>query len=142
MGLLLVHAAATLALVGLIWTVQLVHYPLMAQVGAAGYPGYQAAHERRITLLVGPLMVVEGATAVWIALVPPPGVDPALAWAGVVLVALIWAVTRAVSVPCHARLRHGFDRRAHERLVRTNWLRTAAWTARGAIALVLLASAG
>ena len=33
-ALLAAHAAATWALVGLIWTVQVVHYPLFALVGA------------------------------------------------------------------------------------------------------------
>lgn len=32
-ALLLVHAAATWAMVGLVWFVQVVHYPLFAQVG-------------------------------------------------------------------------------------------------------------
>lgn len=133
------HAAATLALVGLIWTVQVVHYPLMAHVGAAGYRAFQAAHERRITVVVGPLMLVEAASAALLALAPPAGASRVLAWLGLGLVLVVWALTQWVSVPCHARLRAGFDAAAHRRLVRTNWLRTAAWTARGALALALLA---
>ena len=31
--MLIVHATSALLLVGLIWTVQVVHYPLMAAVG-------------------------------------------------------------------------------------------------------------
>lgn len=139
MALLLAHAAATLALVGLIWTVQVVHYPLMAHAAGPGYTAFQTAHERRITLVVGPLMLVEAATAALLALTPPAGVDAALAWAGLALVGVVWALTQLVSVPCHAHLRRGFDADAHRRLVRTNWPRTAAWTARGAIALALLA---
>ncbi|MGB0385973.1 MAG: hypothetical protein ACPGWR_14225 [Ardenticatenaceae bacterium] len=36
--LLLIHTATTLSLVGLIWTIQLVHYPLFEQVGLDTYP--------------------------------------------------------------------------------------------------------
>ena len=65
----LAHAASTWALVGLIWIVQLVHYPLMATVGTPQFPSYHAAHAQRITWVVAPLMLAELATAgllVWL----------------------------------------------------------------------------
>lgn len=43
-----VHAASTMAMVGLIWTVQVVHYPLFESVGAEAYPNYQSRHIDRI----------------------------------------------------------------------------------------------
>jgi hypothetical protein len=39
-------------------------------------------------------------------------------------------VTFFISVPFHNRLAQGFDYIAIDGLVRTNWLRTLAWTAR------------
>lgn len=65
--LLLAHAAATWAMVGLIWFVQVVHYPLFAAVDAAESPVYARLHQRRTTWVVGPPMLVERATATWIA---------------------------------------------------------------------------
>ena len=53
-----VHVGATLALVGLIWTVQLVHYPLMAEV-RTGFARYHELHRERITWIVAPLMGAE-----------------------------------------------------------------------------------
>ena len=55
----LAHLVSTLVMVGVIWTVQVVHYPLFAGVGADGWSAYEAAHQSRITLVVGPLMVAE-----------------------------------------------------------------------------------
>jgi hypothetical protein len=52
---------------------------------------------------------------------------------------VIWASTALWQVPAHRRLEHGFDPRVHGRLVSTNWVRTAAWSARGVVALALLA---
>ena len=52
---LFVHAFATVTMVGVIWTCQLVHYPLFARVGAAGYEAYQRAHMNRIAMIVGPM---------------------------------------------------------------------------------------
>jgi hypothetical protein len=36
-------------------------------------------------------------------------------------------------VPAHGRLAEGFDAGVHARLVATNWIRTMAWTLRGAL---------
>jgi hypothetical protein len=41
-----VHLAATAAMVGLIWFVQVVHYPLFASVGADEFVAYENAHTR------------------------------------------------------------------------------------------------
>ena len=62
-----------------------------------------------------------------------------LAVAGLALLATIWISTAAVQVPLHRRLAAGFDHRLARRLVRTNWTRTLAWTARSGLALALLA---
>lgn len=61
------HLAATAAMVGLIWFVQIVHYPLFALVGTAEFPRYEAAHTRSTSFVVGPAMAVEGISALAIA---------------------------------------------------------------------------
>lgn len=139
--LLLAQAAATLAMIGAIWIVQVVHYPLFAAVGAAGFPAYAEAHARLITFVVGPLMLVEATTAALSVGVPDPAMPAPGRWLGLALVAVIWASTAVLQVPQHQRLAAGFDAGAHAFLVRTNWIRTAAWTARGVLILVWLGRA-
>lgn len=140
--ILTMHAASTLMMTGLIWFVQVVHYPLFARVGESAFTVYAAQHQRLTTTIVGPLMLVEALTAAWLALRPPEGVSPALTIVGLALVALLWLSTAFMQVPCHRRLSLGFDARIGRRLVRTNWLRTAAWSARSVIALALLVAGG
>jgi len=82
---LVIHAAATWAMTGLIWFVQVVHYPLLSAVGASGFAAYHAAHSRLTTLVVGPLMLVEAAGAIWIVMERPSS----LAWTGVALLAVV-----------------------------------------------------
>ena len=137
--LLLVHAGATWTMVGVIWVMQLVHYPLFAQVGAGTYTTYQALHMQRITWIVGPVMLVElGAVSVlaagYVAAVPA-----LYAWIGAGLLALIWISTGLVQAPLHGMLTDGFDAQTHTWLVRSNWIRTVAWTLRGILALWMLA---
>lgn len=131
MGLLLaVHAVATLSMTGLIWFVQVVHYPLMARVGAKQFPAYEAMHTARTTWVVAPLMLVELASAVALAVIRPDGVGSWQPIAALALLAGIWASTAWLQVPQHRRLADGFDRDAHAKLVGTNWLRTVGWSLR------------
>lgn len=140
--LLLANAAATWGMVGVIWFVQLVHYPLFDSVGEQGFAAYEARHARQTTWVVLPLMLVEIATAAALVAMRPAGVAPWMAWAGLAMVLAVWASTFLVQVPLHGRLASGFDARAHALLVGTNWVRTALWTARGALAAWMLWLAG
>jgi hypothetical protein len=140
MPALLVQAFASLAMTGLIWCIQVVHYPLFAAVAPEAFPRYEAEHARLITLVVGPLMLVELAASLWIAAARPAGVPAWMAWLGVGLVAAIWLSTAAIQVPCHSRLAAGFDAEVHARLVSSNWIRTVAWTARGVLSLAMIAA--
>ena len=115
---------------GLIWFVQVVHYPLFAAVGPAGFAAYHAAHSRLTTLVVGPLMLVEAACAVWIALERPSSAG----WLGVGLLAVVWGTTFFLAVPRHNLLAAGFDAATIDSLVATNWFLTFAWTRRGGLA--------
>jgi hypothetical protein len=133
-GLLLTQAAATLSLTGLVWFVQLVHYPLFAGVGVERFAEYELENVRRTTWIAAPLMGVE-AVAAAVLLAHDPGL---LTAAGAVLVALLWLSTFLVQVPLHRRLARGFDGGTHERLVTSNWARTTMWTGRAAIAIWLL----
>ena len=136
---LLANLAATLFMTGLIWFVQVVHYPLFAAVGRDGFAAYHAAHSRRTTAVVMPVMVIEAATALLLAWRPPPGLPVAAALLGLGLVAAVWASTGLAQVPCHGRLGAGFDAATIRALVGGNWLRTAAWTARSALLLWMVA---
>ncbi len=134
-----VHLAATLFMTGLIWFVQVVHYPLFAQVGAAGFAAYEAAHTARTTLVVAPAMLVEAATAVLLLAVRPACAPGWALWAGAGLAAVNWFSTALLQVPRHEILAAGFDAEAHRFLVASNWVRTAAWTARAMLVLWLAA---
>lgn len=139
--ILLLNAASTWALVGLIWTIQCVHYPLLRRVGPEAFPAYHAAHALAITPLVGALMLVEGVTAVALLLNPPAGVARLLLWVALLLVVAHGAATALVSVPLHQRLGAGYDATLLDRLVATNWIRTAAWSARGVLMFMALRGA-
>ncbi|MEM8608853.1 MAG: hypothetical protein AAGF92_17240 [Myxococcota bacterium] len=129
---LLLQFATTWAMTGIIWFVQLVQYPSFGEVDAASFPSFHAHHSTTITPIVAPLMIVEAFTAVtlfWAS----EGIPRWQLWFGLGLVVLAWASTFFLQVPLHQRLGGGFDSQAWQALVRTNWVRTFAWSARAAL---------
>lgn len=138
--LVVAHAAATLFMVGVIWFVQVVHYPLMAKVPASEFAAYEHEHQNRTTFVVAPTMLIEALTAAMLLVVVLPGSGRILPAIGIMLLAVIWLSTFLVQVPLHVRLAGGFEAGAHRQLVWSNWLRTAAWTGRGILACVMLSA--
>lgn len=139
-ALFTLHFAATWYLVGLCWIVQRVQYPLMAEVGPEHFMPYEQGHVRRITPVVAPPMIVELVSGLALLFVWRDMAVDGRFLASMGLLALIWLSTFAVQVPLHDTLQRGFDAGAHARLVRTNWIRTVAWSARGLLlAWILLA---
>ncbi len=137
-ALISMHLAATAAMVGLIWFVQVVHYPLFEAVGRAEFVSYETAHRFRTAIVVGPLMAAEALTAGLLVLTPPTGVGRGLPLAGVGVLAVVHLSTVCLQVPRHAELSRGYDESAHRRLVRSNWIRTVGWSARCVIAVVMV----
>lgn len=138
-AVLLLHLAATVFMVGVIWFVQIVHYPLFGRVGTEGFAGYSTAHSRLTGFVVGPPMLVEAATAVVLVVHPPEGVPFSLVLTGLLLLAAIWLSTAFLQSPQHTVLGRGFRPATHRFLVRTNWVRTALWTVRGLLVLWMMA---
>ena len=56
--------ASTLYMTGVIWFVQIVHYPLMARVGGAQFREYSRLHQLQTTWVVAPAMLAAAVAAV------------------------------------------------------------------------------
>lgn len=140
MTTLVIATAATSSMVGVIWLVQLVQYPMLATFSPLA-PGAAAVdHQRRISWVVGPLMATEGVTALILLFDRPATMAPSTAWIAAVLLAVALGSTVLVQVPLHRRLAEGHDRRTAERLIATNWVRTVAWSLRGLLLAWVLAT--
>lgn len=136
--MLIVHLVATAFMAGVIWYVQLVHYPLMAGWPHDDFPRWEAAHREQTGIVVVPAMLVEGLTVVLILTQCPAGVPAWSRWTGAGLLLAIWVSTFVIQVPLHDRLASGWDAAAHSQLVRGNWLRTVLWSARTVLAAWML----
>ncbi len=136
-NLLALHAAVTWLLVGLIWFVQVVHYPLFAAVGDEQSVTYAVEHQRLTGyVVIAPMLLELGLAVILVA-----RADSGERWLpilGLGLLAVVWLSTFLLQVPLHRQLLDGQDPVVVERLVATNWIRTLAWSARGCLALWML----
>jgi hypothetical protein len=132
---LLLNAATTLFMTGLIWFVQVVHYPLFNVVSADKFVAYEVRHSNLTTFVVIVPMFVELITSVTLLWQRPEGIAVWQLWFGAVLVGVIWLSTAFLQVPQHSILSQGFNERAYDILVQSNWLRTLAWSLRSVLVL-------
>ena len=143
-NLLLIQILTTAMMTGIIWFVQIVHYPLFLQVPSEGFVSYEQSHTVRTGFVVAPLMLIELGTAILLLLFTVTsagkvtiGLNPLYLGAlGCLLV--IWASTFLIQVPLHGLLEQRADSKAMTLLVSTNWIRTFFWSLRmGLLALLV-----
>lgn len=132
-SVLLLNFIATLFMTGVIWYVQIVHYPLFSRVGAAAFRDYELLHSQLTTAVVMLPMLVELGTALYLCWERPEAVSASEAILGAAMLGGIWLSTMLIQVPKHSLLSAGFDEKIHHALVSTNWIRTVLWSARSVL---------
>jgi hypothetical protein len=134
----LLQLFCTLFMTGLIWFVQIVHYPLFNQIAPACFANYETIHCQVTTSVVALPMILEAFTAGLMPLVRPGKVSALAAWSGLALVIIIWFSTLFFSIPNHSILSSGFNQKAYDELCNLNWIRTICWTLRSLLLLSLV----
>ena len=141
--LIVVHAAASMFMVGLIWTIHYVHYPLFAYVGESTYASFQAVHVERIGRLLFVPWLTEGFTLIGILALAFLGDRKTLRVPAVIngaAMAVVLVMSGFWSAPAHARLADGFDKAVHDELMTVNLIRSLAWTVCGACSIWIVLS--
>ena len=134
--LIIINTFASLFLAGVIWIVQLVHYPSFHFADKNVFKEFHKHHSVRISFIVVPAMLVELSTTLvlpFIEILPK-----ILTISSLVIVILIWLSTFLIQVPIHNKLRGGYAKKDVDRLVRSNWIRTILWSVKAAFGYVLL----
>lgn len=94
----LAHLLSCVYMTGIIFLIHFAHYPGFASVDEKAWLDYHRHHTRAMGALVGPVMILELATAFFLPL------PPAIKWVNVLALVVIWALTFLGAVPCHDRL--------------------------------------
>jgi len=135
---LVICLVTTFYLVGLIWVIQVVHYPLFARVGPNEFEVFHTEHSQRILIALSIptlLTFISSCTLLWIR---PISVPDWSAWFNLALSGSFWVVTALVQVPKHGLLGKGHSAEVIAALVTSNWSRTLIWTSQGLLLLWML----
>ncbi len=135
---LLLNVVASWTMVGVIWFVQVVHYPLLAVVPVESAKAVAVEHQRRTGWVVMIPMTVEGVTTLLLLGMVPVGVAWFVPWLAGIPLAVALLATVLLSVPRHARMASNPDATVGRELVTTNWVRTIGWSLRGVITAGML----
>ena len=136
--LFIIQILTTFMMTGIIWFVQVVHYPFFAFTNKEEFPQIGSMHSTHTGYVVAPIMVLELATSLYLVAYYPGTQFQIPFGIGAGLILLIWGSTFFIQVPIIKRLLGGFDEGEHKRLVNTNWIRTILWSARSLILFYIL----
>jgi hypothetical protein len=125
--LFFLNVISAFLLTGVIWTIQIVHYPSFHYIDKLSFTNFHNFHERRISIIVMPLMLIELITSIALYIHNMWSIIFAL---NLLIVVLIWCSTFFVQVPIHSILSEKKDKILIEKLVNTNWIRTFLWSMR------------
>ena len=125
--LFFLNVISAFLLTGVIWTIQIVHYPSFHYIDKLSFTNFHNFHERRISIIVMPLMLIELITSIALYIHNMWSIIFAL---NLLIVVLIWCSTFFVQVPIHSILSKKKDKNLIEKLVNTNWIRTFLWSIR------------
>ena len=124
--LLKVNFISTSIMVGVIWVIQLLHYPSFHFINDQNYIEFQQFHMQRISFIVVPVMLIEVASALLLAYFFGSSLTIIL----LALVLCIWGITFIFFTNMHNKLTDGYDHSIVDKLVKINWSRTALWSLR------------
>lgn len=135
---LIANIFCSFALFGLIWCIQLVHYPFFLRSDKENFIEHIGFHKHRISIIVIPLMTIELVTSGLLAFLSAE--FSALNNFGFLIVILIWLVTFFLQVPLHGKLAEGYNEETVRKLINSNWIRTILWTVKSFSSLFILYS--
>ena len=124
--LLLIHLISTSLMVGIIWVIQVVHYPSFHFIGNSRYISFQKFHMERISYIVIPVMLVESISG-FLLIYDELNL---ILLISMVLLLSIWMLTAFFFASVHQKLVSGYQLEMVTRLVKINWIRTLLWTLR------------
>jgi hypothetical protein len=127
--ILIINLAIALIATGLIWTIQLVHYPSMKFIPEEKFTAYHNFHTQRISILAMPIMLIELFTSLGLFYQNGSSYNHIFT-INLILVILIWISTFLIQVPMHNTLSSAKNTRVLNNLILSNWIRTILWTAR------------
>ena len=121
-----IHFLSTSLMVGIIWVIQLLHYPTFHFIKESDYVEFQYFHMQRISFIVVPVMIIELLSGFMLVYYFRSNL---LIFCLIILL-VIWSITFVFFTKLHQSLLGGYDKIIVDKLVQINWSRTVLWSLR------------
>lgn len=121
-----IHFLSTSLMVGIIWVIQLLHYPTFHFIKESDYVEFQHFHMQRISFIVVPVMIIELLSGFMLVYYFRSN----LLILCLIILLVIWLITFVFFTKLHQSLLGGYDKIIVDKLVQINWSRTVLWSLR------------
>ena len=121
-----IHFLSTSLMVGIIWVIQLLHYPTFHFIKESDYVEFQHFHMQRISFIVVPVMIIELLSGFMLVYYFRSN----LFILCLTILLVIWLITFVFFTKLHQSLLDGYDKIIVDKLVQINWSRTVLWSLR------------
>ena len=121
-----IHFLSTSLMVGIIWVIQLLHYPTFHFIKESDYVEFQHFHMQRISFIVVPVMIIELLSGFMLVYYFRSN----LFILCLIILLVIWLITFVFFTKLHQSLLGGYDKIIVNKLVQINWSRTVLWSLR------------
>jgi len=125
---LIAHLIFSSIMTGVIWIIQIVHYPSFHFIEKELYTAFQKFHMNKISIIVIPVMLAELITGIM--LLFDKSSKSFFLITSLIILILIWAITGVFFSKVHSKLIFGYQELVVNQLVVMNWIRTLLWTLR------------
>lgn len=134
----IIHLVSSFMMIGIIWLVQIINYPLFALVPEQFFKEYHKKHLTRSQWIIVPLMLIELLSGFLLLFWYIPQVSYWLYLLNFFLIFLVWIETFLIQAPKHNQLQASHSQKSIEQLVNLNWLRTITWSLHGLVLIKIL----
>ena len=123
-SMLFLHILSTAIMVGIIWVIQIVHYPSFHYIDKSRYVSFQNFHMNKISYIVIPVMSIEAISGIILLY----NDQTVLFIISLIILLVIWTLTAFYFTRAHQLLANGYKKDIVRKLVQANWVRTGLWT--------------
>lgn len=136
-SLINIHLSLCFVMIGVIWVIQLVHYPSFKYIDQNEFIKFERFHMNRISFIVVPIMTLELLTAIILTVF----LSKTNSWHffNTIFLVFTWFFTFFVSARLHKRLLQRYSLDLIQKLTSSNWARTTIWSIRGLLGYYFLA---
>lgn len=132
MNWILINLLLSTFMMGVIWVIQLVHYPSFRFIDRSNWARAHNNHVRGISLIVAPVMIAEIVCRFYLCFHQ----TNVASISATILLIIIWLSTFNIQVPLHNKLEQAWTLDVVNQLINSNWIRTLLWTINTGILLI------